>query len=167
VHKAPLAIHRRCSHIAEMDNSPKAQTSTLDSWENEGGASSRALARFGVDESPHNSDGLLLHGWDGALPVIGFISRRVMDNWADPTRFLTSRKSLFRDQYNALGKNNLPAIKRIVTHKYERGRHSTSSTPSSIFCFLTLQKAAKCSTGARSRSLKHRCKIVKLVQGLP
>jgi hypothetical protein len=31
------------------------------------------------------------------------------------------RKSLFRKQYNALGKHNLPAITRIVTAKYDRG----------------------------------------------
>ena len=74
-----------------------------------------------LDESAHSSDGLLLHGWDGVQPVTAFISRRVMDNWVDPRRSLKSRKSLFRAQYNALGKRNLPAIKRIVACKYQRG----------------------------------------------
>lgn len=27
------------------------------------------LIRLTLDESAHNSDGLLLHGWDGAQPV--------------------------------------------------------------------------------------------------
>jgi len=44
-----------------------------------------------------------------------------MDDWAEPRRFLKSRKSLFRLQYNALGKRNLPAIQRIVAGKYQRG----------------------------------------------
>ena len=32
-----------------------------------------------------------------------------------------AKKSLFRAQYNALGKRNLSAIERIVTSKYQRG----------------------------------------------
>ncbi len=52
---------------------------------------------------------------------MAFISRRVMDDWADPRRSLKSRKSLYRGQYNALAKRNLPAIKRIVAGKYQRG----------------------------------------------
>jgi hypothetical protein len=51
------------------------------------------LTQFAVDDGPHNSDGLLLHGWD----------------------------SLYREQYNALGQRNLAAIERIVTSKYQRG----------------------------------------------
>ena len=90
-------------------------------WEEEGGATVHPLARFAVDESPHNRDGLVLHGWDGTREVTGFISRRVMDDWFDPRRLASSRKSLFRDQYNALGKGNLPAIERIITSKYQRG----------------------------------------------
>ena len=34
------------------------------------------LIRLTLDESTHNSDGLLLHGWDAAQPVIAFIRRR-------------------------------------------------------------------------------------------
>ena len=33
-----------------------------------------------VDDGPHNSDGLLLHAWDGAESVSALISRRVMDD---------------------------------------------------------------------------------------
>jgi hypothetical protein len=44
-----------------------------------------------------------------------------MVDWADPGRSFKSRKSLFRDQYNALGKRNLLAIERIVAAKYRRG----------------------------------------------
>ena len=92
-----------------------------DIWENEGGSAVSRLARFAVDDSPHSSDGLLLHGWDGPEQVTAFISRRVMDNWVDPRRSLKSQKSLFRAQYNALGNRNLPAIERIATSKYQRG----------------------------------------------
>ena len=38
-----------------------------------------------------------------------------------PDGFPESRKSLFRDQYNALGRRNLSAIERIATLKYHRG----------------------------------------------
>jgi len=75
-----------------------------------------------VDDGPHSSDGLLLHGWDGPQQVTAFISRRVMDNWVDPFQpYARRKKSLFREQYNALGKRNLARIERIVTTKYRRG----------------------------------------------
>jgi hypothetical protein len=63
---------------------------------------------------------LLMHAWDGAQEVTAFVSRRVMDDWVDPRQPNGRRKSLFREQYNALGKRNLPAIERIVTLKYRR-----------------------------------------------
>jgi hypothetical protein len=44
------------------------------------------LTQFFVDERPHNRDGLVLHGWDGNQQVIGFISRRVIADWVDPSR---------------------------------------------------------------------------------
>jgi hypothetical protein len=96
-----------------------APVKAADSWENENGPP--LLTRFAVDDSPHNSDGLLLHGWAGDHQVTAFISRRVMDDWVDPRQFPRSRKSLFRDEYNSLGKSNLSAIERIVTLKYQRG----------------------------------------------
>jgi hypothetical protein len=40
---------------------------------------------------------------------------------SDPGQPYGRRKSLFREQYNTLGKHNLPAIERIVTAKYDRG----------------------------------------------
>ncbi|MGA7326784.1 MAG: signal transduction histidine kinase [Rhodomicrobium sp.] len=108
-----------------MTKSPEAQIGLLakgvNRWENEGGPAVPQLERFGVDGSAHNSDGLLLHGWDGEHHVTAFIGRHVMDDWVDQRRSLKSRNSLYRDQYNALGESNLPAIKRIVTCKYQRG----------------------------------------------
>jgi hypothetical protein len=83
--------------------------------------SAMKLTQFAVDNGPHNSDGLLLHGWDEDQQVTGFISRRVMDDWVDPRQPYRGRKSLYREQYNALGKCNLAAIERVVTSKYERG----------------------------------------------
>ena len=79
------------------------------------------LTEIAVDDGPHNMDGLLLHAWDGSERVEAFISRRVMDSWVDPRAPYESRRSLFRDQYNALGKLNLAAIDRIVSSKYQRG----------------------------------------------
>src|SRR5438128_12271788 len=78
------------------------------------------LTHFAVDDSPHNRDGLVLHGWDGDPEGIGFISRRVMADWAEPGCY-DKRKSLFREQYNALGKRNVAAIEQIVTLQYRRG----------------------------------------------
>ena len=79
------------------------------------------LTQFAADDGPHNSDGLLLHGWDGNRQVTRFISRRVMDDWVDPRQPYRGRKSLYREQYNALGQSNLATIERIVTSKYQRG----------------------------------------------
>jgi hypothetical protein len=108
-----------------MTNHPEHQIGLLAkatyNWQNEGGYVEPQLVRLSVDESPHNSDGLLLHCLDGAQPVTAFISRHVMDDWANSKRPPGSRKSLFRHEYNALGKRNLPAILRIVAGKYQRG----------------------------------------------
>jgi hypothetical protein len=79
------------------------------------------LTKFAVDEGAHNSDGLLLHGWDGDQQITAFISRHVMDDWVDPRQPYRGRRSLYRKQYNALGKRNLEAIERIATSKYQRG----------------------------------------------
>jgi hypothetical protein len=79
------------------------------------------LTHLAIDDSPHNRDGLLLHGRDGPLQVTAFIGRRVMDDWADPREPPGQRKSLSREQYSALGRSNLPAIERIVTSKYQKG----------------------------------------------
>ncbi len=92
-----------------------------DRGENEANSLKAQIFQLEVDENPRNSDGLILHGWDGATPLRAFISRRVMDDWVDPRRTAKDKKSLFREEYNALGKRNLAAIKRIVVRKYRRG----------------------------------------------
>jgi hypothetical protein len=93
-------------------------------WNDEGGASRKRAGRliqFRVDAGPHNSDGLVLHGSDGTAAVTAFIGRRVMDRWVDPIEPYGRSKSLFREQYNALGRRNLAAIRRIASAKYWRG----------------------------------------------
>jgi hypothetical protein len=79
------------------------------------------LTEIEVDETPHNMDGLLLHGRDGSETVEAFISRRVMESWIDPREPYRKRRGLLRAQYNALGKLNLAAIERIAASKYQRG----------------------------------------------
>ena len=74
-----------------------------------------------IDESAHSMDGLVLHGQDGAHSVEAFIGRRVLDQWVEPREPARRRKSLYRAEYNALGRRNLPAIERIVALKYSRG----------------------------------------------
>jgi hypothetical protein len=80
-----------------------------------------SLAQFRVDEGPHNMDGLRLFARDGSEQVEAFVGRKVMDTWAESIEHSGGRQSLFRDQYNALGKLNLAAIERIVSAKYQRG----------------------------------------------
>jgi hypothetical protein len=79
------------------------------------------LAQFRVDEGQHNMDGLRLFAQDAAERIEVFIGRKVMDTWAESIEHSGGRQSLFRDQYNALGKANLAAIQRIVSAKYKKG----------------------------------------------
>jgi hypothetical protein len=79
------------------------------------------LAQFRVDEGQHNMDGLRLFAQDGTERIEVFIGRKVMDTWAESIEYSGGRQSLFRDQYNALGKANLAAIQRIVSAKYKKG----------------------------------------------
>jgi len=103
------------------ENKIALHAEATDSWQDQSKLIKPQLMRCAIDEGPHNSDGLLLHCLEGAQAVTAFIGRHVMDDWADPRRSTSSRKSLYRDQYNALGSRNLPAIQRIVTGKYRRG----------------------------------------------
>ena len=80
-----------------------------------------SLTQFSVDDGPHSMDGLRLFAQDGTERVEAFVGRKVMDVWAKSTEYHGGRQSLFRDQYNALGKLNLAAIQRIVSAKYQRG----------------------------------------------
>jgi hypothetical protein len=80
-----------------------------------------SLTQFRVDDGPHTMDGLRLLAQDGNERVEAFMSRKVMDVWAESVEHRGGRQSLFRDQYNALGRLNLSALQRIVSAKYERG----------------------------------------------
>jgi len=79
------------------------------------------LTKFGVDDGPHNMDGLRLLARDRTERVEAFIGRKVMDVWVESVEHRGGRQRLFRDQYNALGKRNLAEIERIVNAKYQRG----------------------------------------------
>ena len=80
-----------------------------------------SVSQFNIDDGPHNMDGLRLVALDGAQPVEAFISRKVMDVWVDSIEHNGGQQSLFRSQYNALGKANLESIRRIVGTKYQQG----------------------------------------------
>ena len=88
-----------------------------------------SLTQFSVDNGPHSMDGLRLFAQDGSERIEAFIGRKVMDVWADSVEHHGDRQSLFRDQYNALGKVNLAAIRRIVSAKYQRGTASNRQHP--------------------------------------
>jgi hypothetical protein len=66
-------------------------------------------------------DGLRLLAQDGNEQIEAFMGRKVMDVWAESVEHRGGRQSLFRDQYNALGRLNLAALQRIVGAKYQRG----------------------------------------------
>jgi len=74
-----------------------------------------SLTQFGVDDGPHNMDGLRLFAQDGSERIEAFIGRKVMDVWAESVEHCGGRQSLFRDQYNALGKLNLAALSRCCS----------------------------------------------------
>ena len=80
-----------------------------------------SLTQFRVDDGPHTMDGLRLFALDGNERVEAFMGRKVMDVWAESVEHRGGRQSLFRDQYNALGRLNLAALQRIVSAKYQRG----------------------------------------------
>jgi hypothetical protein len=88
-----------------------------------------SLTQFSVGNGPHNMDGLRLFAQDGSERIEAFIGRKVMDVWADSVEHPGGRRSLFRGQYNALGKVNLAAIRRIVSAKYQRGTGSNRQHP--------------------------------------
>jgi hypothetical protein len=88
-----------------------------------------SLTQFRVDDGPHNMDGLRLFARDGSEPVEAFIGRKVMDVWVESVENCGGRQSLFRGQYNALGKLNLAAIQRIVGAKYRQGAEFNSQHP--------------------------------------
>lgn len=77
--------------------------------------------QFRVDDGPHTMDGLRLLAQDGNEQIEAFMGRKVMDVWAESVEPRGGRQSLFRDQYNALGRLNLAALQRIVSAKYQRG----------------------------------------------
>ncbi len=112
--------------------------------ENEFSSVQSQIFQLEVDENPRNSDGLILHGWEGATPLRAFFSSRVMDNWAGPRRTAKNGKCLFREGYNELGKRNLSAIERIVVRKYRRGLAFNHQHP-----FVDVLLSAKCLTSAK------------------
>jgi hypothetical protein len=69
-----------------------------------------SLTQFSIDDGSHNMDGLRLYAQDRTVEA--FIGRKVMDVWAESVEHRGGRQSLFRDQYNALGKLNLAALQR-------------------------------------------------------
>ena len=80
-----------------------------------------SLTQFRVDDGPHAMDGLRLLAQDGNEQIEAFMGRKVMDVWAESVEHCGGRQSLFRGQYNALGRLNLAALQRIVSAKYQRG----------------------------------------------
>jgi hypothetical protein len=87
--------------------------------------------------------GLLLIARDGSEQVEAFIGRKVMDVWAGSVERRGERQSLFRSQYNAVGKLNLAAIQRIVNAKYQRGVAFNRQHPSVEILSRTSRKVTR------------------------
>ena len=52
-----------------------------------------SLTKFGIDDGPHNMDGLRLLARDGAERVEAFIGRKVMDVWVESIEHKGARRS--------------------------------------------------------------------------
>jgi hypothetical protein len=102
-----------------------------------------SLTQFRVDDGPHTMDGLRLLAQDGDEQIEAFMGRKVMDFWAESIEHRGGRQSLFRDQYNALSRLNLAALRRIVSAKYQRGHAFNRQHPFVEILFSDIRKAAR------------------------
>jgi hypothetical protein len=70
-----------------------------------------------------------------------------MEDWVDPKQPYGRRKSLFRAQYNALGKRNVAAVElsESLRPNISEVRRSTANTPSWMCCSRISRKVARCS----------------------
>jgi len=123
----------------------EAQSATADSRSETSarGGNPMSLTQFSVDDGPHNMDGLRLLAQDGTERVEAFIGRKVMDVWVESIEHSGGRRSLFRDQYNVLGKLNLAAIQRIVSAKYQRGAEFNRQHPFVEVLFSDITESAE------------------------
>jgi hypothetical protein len=76
------------------------------------------LNQLMIDDGPHVMDGLRMSALDGNKEIEAFISRKVLDVWTESIEHSGANQSLFRRQYNVVGKDNHAAIQRIVERKY-------------------------------------------------
>jgi hypothetical protein len=102
-----------------------------------------SLTQFSVDDGPHSMDGLRLFARDNTEQVEAFIGRKVLDVWAESIEHRGGRQSLFRDQYNALGKLNLEALQRIVSAKYQRGAATNRQHPFIEVLFSDIEESGE------------------------
>ena len=69
--------------------------------------------------------------WTGCATerVEAFVGPRCLMSGRSPSSTRGGRQSLFRDQFNTLGKLNLAPLQRIVSGKYQRGAASNQQRP--------------------------------------
>ena len=104
------------------------------------------LTGLTVDEGPHNSDGLLLHAWDGTEKVTAFIGRGVMEDWVDPKQADGGRQISSAINTMRLASATCRQSSGSLPPNIGGVRRSTPGIRSSMSCYLTSQKAARCST---------------------
>jgi len=96
------------------------------------------LNQFAVDDSTHNRDGLVLHGWDRAEMVTAFISRRVMDDWSIPGSPMACGEVSFASN-TTLSANAIFQRSNGLSHpSINVVWRSTASTHSWMFCYPTI-----------------------------
>jgi hypothetical protein len=101
-----------------------------------------SLTQFSIDDGPHSMDGLRLLAQDGTDRIEAFIGRKVMDVWAESVEHSGGRRSLFRGQYNALGKL-LQRFSGLLARNTSVAPRSTASIRSSRYCSRTSWKAVR------------------------
>jgi hypothetical protein len=101
------------------------------------------LAQFAVDDGPHNSDGLLLHGRDGDQHVTGFISRRVMDDWVDPDSPTEGEKASIASSTTCSASATSRQSRESLQPNICEVRRSIAGTHLWTFCCPTSQKVGR------------------------
>jgi len=79
-----------------------------------------SLTKFGIDDGPHNMDGLRLLARDGTEPVEAFIGRKVMDVWVASIEHRGGRQNAKYQRGAAINRQH-PYVEVLVSDITESG----------------------------------------------
>jgi hypothetical protein len=100
------------------------------------------LTDLAIHDGPHDSDGLLLHAWDGPETISAFIRRRVMDDWVDPKQD-GAKVSFARNTTRSVSATSLQ-LSESLRPNISEVRRSIANTPSWMCCSRISRKVARC-----------------------